>query len=169
MTKALSVSRVPGAVDSTVFFSKSSKGGTLRAAFIVYQHLLMSQAESWKGSDWSLWSNIFRKHRKFSAPFVFGWCFFIIETATFLCRFQGAPLGSDMPKSQGRILTIRVPDRRWVDVMPFPPCQPLGANFCRAAEIFSSHGLLDVANLGGPPKKRGPIFQRVLNWPWPVW
>lgn len=40
MTKALSVSRVPGAVDSTVFFSKSSKGGTLRAAFIVCQHLL---------------------------------------------------------------------------------------------------------------------------------
>ena len=46
MTKALSVSRVPGAVDSTVFFSKSSKGGTLRAAFIVYQHLL--NVTSWE-------------------------------------------------------------------------------------------------------------------------
>lgn len=113
----------------------------------------MLQAQSWKGSDWILYDFVVKHFPKasFFQRQVFGWCFFIIENATFLCRFQG-PFWvwyAEKPRSPGDDST-----RSTLGGCEAKTLQPLGADF--QGKNFFQPWAVGVANLG--PQKTWPIF-----------
>lgn len=153
MTKALSVSRVPGAVDSTVFFSKSSKGGTLRAAFIVCQHLLnvtSSELERiWLDFVWFC-GQTFSESIVFSAPSL--WLVLLHHwKRNVFVSISGSLLGLICRKAK---VSWRRFDQIDVGWMWGKTLQPLGADF--QGKNFFQPWAVGVANLG--PQKTWPIF-----------